>query len=331
MTVKTSALLVLMLSAALLGCEQAAAPAERFDVAVRGVYAGALADNAEQAVVGSVHHGVSFWRLHERERLYDWTHRQDLTTSLVAAAFSADGSRAVTADEHTLVLWDTNTGEALRFWRVQARILDIALSRDAGLALLGLADHTAVLFDIQRGGIVRTFQHSDRVTSVSASRNGPIAVTGSEDYSAVSWNLQTGAALARVDHQDEVQLVRISPDGELVLSMSQYDKALLWRSGTGEKLGEVPLGAERLRRGLRFTAAAFSHDNRYLVTGRVDRVVSLWRVDDMAEIKRWKIPKKKVWKPTGAAVLAVAFAGPGEIKALSSNGLAVTLRYAEAE
>jgi len=231
------------------------APVSQLEVASIGLNAGSLSTNAEYAVVSSIHHGASLWRLSDGERLYNWSHKDKNHSTLVAADFAPSNEWAVTAEVHTIALWDVATGKSPRFWTAPGDILSIALGRDGAAALLGLSDHSAVLFDIKRGGILRTLTHNNRVRSVALSDDNRIAVTGSEDYSAIAWDLASGKPLTRIDHKDDVQLVAVSDDGTIALSASKYDKAVLWKTESGELLGEVPLAAEHIKRGMRFSAA----------------------------------------------------------------------------
>jgi WD40 repeat protein len=316
-----------LLLSALTACgPKALAPVSQLEVAAAGVYSGAFSNRGEFLIAGSLYHGVSYWRLSDNERLFDWSHKPGTDTTLVAADFSPDDRWAVTADLHTLVLWDTQSGEAPRYWRAPGDILAVQLSREGQHALLGLSDHTAVLFDIGRGGVIRTLNHNNRVHSVSLSDDGKIAATGSEDYTAVTWDLEKNLPLTKMRHNDEVQLVVLSPDGSRVLSVSKYDKAVVWRSDTGEILAEIPLAAGRLKRGLRFTAARFSADNRYLLTGQPDQIVTLWQLDNLTDPTSWKVAKRKHWKPAGAAIIDVAFTADAQtFYALASNGLVFRL------
>ncbi|WP_423896138.1 WD40 repeat domain-containing protein [Candidatus Pelagadaptatus aseana] len=314
--------LVAGLSALLLSaCSDNLSPTSSFEVAVKGAQAAAISNDGLHTVIGSVHHGGSLWRNRDGERLYNWNHKTDDYTTVVAAAFSPDSRWAITANPHTMVLWDMRDGSAQRYWTAPGTILDIALSNDGRFALLGLDDQSAVLFDVQRGGIRRTFHHKNRVRAVDLSEDGRIAITGSEDTTATVWDVQSGKALQRIQHDDDVQMVAISPDGILAMSASQYDKALLWDTRTGKALGRIPLAAEQLKRGIRFTSAKFSSDGRQLLTGRPDQLVQLWDTRAIKELARWELPKRDAWKPTGAAVVSVGFQeNRGRYLAVASNG-----------
>lgn len=311
----------LTLIVGLAGCSSDHKPSKSFEVASKGAQGAALSDDGRWATIGAIHQGGSLWRTQDGERLYNWNHREDEQTTIVAADFSADGTWALTADPHTLVLWRLETGRAERFWTAPGEVLSIALSSNGRYALLGMGDHTAVIFDVIRGGILRTFVHQNRVRSVDFNEDASLALTGSEDFTAILWEVASGRELQRMQHGDDVQMVTLSPDGSRALSVGKYDKALVWDTQNGKVLGEVPLRAELLRRGMRFTAARFSDDGRQLLTGRPDQVVQLWNTDTMQLLSRWRVPKRDAWKPTSAAVLAVAFSEQANhYFAVASNG-----------
>ena len=322
-------LFFLLLSAVLAStaCNKTPAPTSSFEVASQGLHTAALDDKGEYVFAASINHGGSLWRTSDSERFYNWNHTENELSTILSADFDSAGNWALTAEAHTLVLWDTSKGSAYRFWTAPGDVLDVALGPNGSSAILGLDDHSAVIFDIRRGGILRTFTHQNRVRSVDLSDDGSIAITGSEDYSAKTWNVRTGKVLFAQQHADDVQLVKLSADGKLALSVSKYDKALVWQSETGEPLGEIPLNAEHLKRGIRFTTARFSHDNRYLLTGRPDQRVELWDIQSMQRIQEWLLPKRDKWKPSSAAVLSVSFTQTeGQYLAVGSNGMVHTLQ-----
>ncbi|WNO08988.1 hypothetical protein [Teredinibacter sp. KSP-S5-2] len=303
------------------GCDTSLSPNQSFEVAVKGVHSSSISEDGSMAVIGSIHHGGSLWTTADQERHFNWNHRPQETTTIQACDFSFNGKWAVTADPHTIVLWNTATGQGDRFWTAPGEILDIELGPGANFALLGLDDNSAVIFDIRNGGIKRRFEHGNRVRSVDISQDGKLALTGSEDFTARVWDIPSGKQLIQIKHEDDVQLVEISDDGSMALSVSKYDKALLWNTDTGEAIGEIPLNAERLKRGLHFTAARFSNDNQLLLTGRPDQIVELWETATLRKIASWKLPKRDAWKPTSAAVIAVAFSStPNHFLATASNG-----------
>lgn len=324
--------LLLTLILALHGCDRPSSPTQVTEVASIGLNAARLDNTSRYAVTGSIHHGISLWRVADQERLFDWTHTKDSPTTMIAADFSPDAAWVLTADTHTLALWKTDTGENHRYWNAPAQILAVQLSGNGRKALLGLDDHTAVLFDLINGGILQTLRHNNRVRSVALNADASIALTGSEDYQAISWDLHSGKPLAQFQHSDDVQLVALSADATLALSVSKYDKAVIWDTRTGEPVGQLPLAAEGLKRGLRFTSARFSADNRLLLTGRPDQRVTLWDIATLKALTEWELPKRSRWKPTGASIVDVAFTDESDtFYAIGSNGFLARLEYPSRE
>ena len=306
-------------------CDNHKKPADSYKVAARGLHSAAISPDAQHIVVGSIYHGGSLWDHQNRERLYNWNHQQGDQSTIFASDISDDGNWALTAESHTLVLWDIASGAALRYFTAPGEVLDMELGPGGNTALLGLSDHNAVIFNIRRGGVLRTFSHLNRVRSVDISADGSLALTGSEDYTANLWKVNDSQRINQYKHDDDVQLVRLSNDGEIALSVSKYDRALLWNTNTGDIIGELPIGKERLKRGLRYTTAKFNHDNALLLTGTPNQIIELWNVKSLTKIASWKIPKKAMWKPTSAAVLDVEFVSDNQFVAVASNGFVYTL------
>jgi WD40 repeat protein len=317
-TLPTRAALGLLLWAAA-GCSPAPGHSDALEMAAQGLYAGALSPRSELALVGSLNHGASLWRTADRARLYNWNHRQDERAALVAAAFSADGSRAVTTDPRTLVVWDTQSGSALASWATPGTVLDVALARDGRRVLMGLDDHSAVLFDAESGSHLHTLLHDGVVGSVALSADGRWALTGSDDGAAVLWEAGSGDAVHVLEHDNPVRVVALSAAGRYAFTASQGRRVAVWNGATGERLLSL---AER-NRGV--TAARFSPDERFLLVGYVNRAVELWDVVTGQRVQRWHLDGRHAWRPP--AVLAVGFsASPERFYALAGDGRLLELR-----
>lgn len=307
-------------------CGSASSPSNRVEVAINGVHGGTISDDGRFAIVGSVQHGGSFWRLDDGERLYNWNHGEGELSIIISADIDPSSNWALTAEAHTLVLWDMTTGSAARFWTAPGEVLDADLARGGRYALLGQADHSAVIFNTIQGGIARSFTHQGRVRSVDLSDDGRLAITGSEDQTAVVWQVTNGKKLFTIEHQEDVQQVAISNDGRYAFTAAKYDRAEIWDLSNQRSLTTIPLAKEKLKRGLEITAARFSADSRYLLLGYTNRHVELWQTETATLVKRWKLSKRHQWQPTGVAVVDLAFAPQANrYYALGSNGFLYSL------
>lgn len=207
-------LTLVLLTIAAHGCGGAPKPAASYELATQGVYTAALSEGSELALIGSLNHGGSLWRTGEHARVFNWNHESGAFSDLVAAEFSPDGTRAVTTDPRTLVVWDTRSGDALAYWTTPGSALDVAIGND-GRVLMGLTDHSAVLFDAGDGRHLRTLLHEGVVGTVSLSADGRWALTGSDDETSVLWDTASGEAVHRFRADNPVRVVALSPAARL--------------------------------------------------------------------------------------------------------------------
>ena len=322
-----SLLTILIIGLNIISCGQHREPSKRIEVAANGIHGGTLSSDGKLAIIGSVHHGGSLWRLKDGERLYNWNHSKAEPSVIISAAIDPKKHWAITAEAHTLVLWQLNSGDPARFWTAPGEVLDIDLAPGGRYALLGQADHSAVIFNTIRGGIVRSFNHEGRVRSVDLSADGKFAITGSEDQTAAIWEVSSGKRLMTIKHQEDVQQVALSRDGRYAFTAAKYDQAKIWSVKKKTAIKTLPLAKERIKRGLEITAARFSDNNRYLLLGYTNRTVELWQLKGMKKLKSWKLTKRRRWQPTSVSAIDLAFA-PGNKRyyAMGSSGFIYWLK-----
>ncbi len=302
-------------------CACSPRPEQTWELTAQGIYTGTISANAELALVGSMNHGASLWRITDYERLYDWNHKAGVPVELVAAAFSADGRRAVTTDPRTLVMWNTQTGESLQYWGTPGAVLDAALVPGGSDVLLGLEDHSAILFDAADGAHKLTLLHEGQVSTVDVSDDGKTAVTGSDDNRSIVWSLTTGDRRSEIDHGNPVRAVALSGDASLLFTAVSNDRVAIWRADSGA------LEHVLHRRNPGVTSARFSADGSLLLLGTVNRQVELWQVASGERLKHWTVKAENPWHPTGSAILDVAFTERrNEFRALAGDGRLADLR-----
>ena len=143
------------------------------------------------------------------------------TRWVISAAVSPDGRYALSGSEdHTLRLWELDTGACLRTFEGHTRpVSSVALSPDGRYALSGSDDHTLRLWELTTGRCLRTFEgHTNWVDSVAISPDGRSALSGSRDRTLRLWELATGRCLRTFEgHTVDVHSVAFSPDGRYAL------------------------------------------------------------------------------------------------------------------
>ncbi len=314
-------MLWLILGISLIGCGTES-PKRSWELAAQGVFTASLSSQADYAVVGSLNHGASLWRMTDIERLYNWSHQSGESAELVAAGFSPDASRAVTTDPRTLVLWDTTTGQALAYWATPGAVLDVAVLNNNRQVLMGMEDHSAVLFDATDGSYLDTFLHKGAVGSVSVSESDELALTGSDDNTAVLWSLNRKEAVHTFQHGNPVRHVALSPSGSMSFTAAQGDLVAIWDNTTGQRLHTLH---NKINHGA--VSASFSADETQLAVGYVNRQVALYDTRTGQRLKVWDSGTRHPFRATGAAIVEVAFAGNRSIiLALSGDGRLLELQ-----
>jgi WD40 repeat protein len=125
---------LLLLGVAMLTACSAKSPDTSLEVAVDGLYGGALSKDASHAVIGAFTHGGSYWQLSPGERLFDWNHGGELNEvpilgdalrrgrTFSAARFSDNNQQLITGSSDRMVqLWQLPEMQELARWELPKR------------------------------------------------------------------------------------------------------------------------------------------------------------------------------------------------------------------
>lgn len=311
----------LLLCGALIGLAGCSAeePVSIHSMAVQGLYSAALSDNGAGALIGSIQHGGSYWKNNPSQRLYNWNHNTGEYTPLVSVDIDPSGDYAATGGERSMVLWSTITGQSVGFWNTPGDIKSVKLTRNGNFALVGMDDETARYFDVKNGGVKHILRMGSVVRSVDVTPDGHYALTGDDRYQVVLWNLQTGERQHTWQLDNNIATVKLSGDGRYAFAAAQLGDAKVWSTLTGTEVSQIDTGALESRN-VTISQAQFSQDGRQLLLGQQNRRVNL--IDTLSgDVQRsWDMHLKDTLRPTGAAVLALAFGAGNTYYAIGSNG-----------
>ena len=308
------ALIYLIFALVICACTSGDAPEVQWEMALQGVYSATLSSEGRNAVIGSVHHGGSFWQVKPKERLFDWNHEAEKKTGIVTSAISDDGRRAATSEHRKIVLWNAKTGEAFWLWEAPANIQDMDLNEDGSMALLGLESYEAALFDIQNGGVKQRLSHDGIVQSVDMTPDMKWAITGGDDSLVKVWDLATGKPIHQWELNNQIKSVAISRDGLYGFASSHRGITRMWNLRTGKVLAEFPKISGHYR------AARFDRAGTKLLTGTSSGQVHLWSVPKGVKKRTWHMPPRNSWVTQNTQVLDVSFSGKG-YRAVGANGI----------
>ena len=327
---QTPALLLISLTIALVGCINDRSQ-DYAVLANDGIYSAAINESGKIAIIGSMNNGASLWDNQSKNRLFKWHHNPEQDEAIHLVSITDNGELAATVSNNTSIsIWNASHGFHIRSFLAPSKINQLALLNQNNAMIIALENHTSLMIDIPSGSTLAVFNHKGRVNSVDLNANTNIAITGSDDHSAKIWNLSKPLHSKRLAHNGPVNLVKLSPDGSLALTVARYDKVIVWDTNNASLFGEIPLSKSHLKRGVVFTAAKFSNDNRWLLTGTTGGVVQLWDLVAFKLQQQWTMPKRYFIKPNQSTVLAVAFTSKGHYSAITTNGLFHQFKYAMA-
>jgi WD40 repeat protein len=200
-----------------------------------------------------------------------------------SVAVMPDGRHAISASQdHTLRVWDLDTGQELRILAGHAGTVNgVAVSPDGRQALSASDDRTLRLWDVDAGQEVRVLPgHGGRVHGVAFMPDGRRAVSASGDQTLRMWDLETGRELCRLrGHRHTVTAVAITPDGRFGISASQDLTLRLWDLETGKELRRL-VGQEG-----GVGSVAVTPDGRHALSSFDHRTIWLWDLDTGEQLR----------------------------------------------
>ncbi len=201
-----------------------------------------------------------------------------------SAEFSPDGSRLVSASkDHTIRIWDANSGSGLRTLRGHTgQVLSAAFSPDGKRIVSASDDKTVRIWDAQTGKNVQTLEgHTGYVSSATFSPDGRRVATASGDATVRIWDASTGACLQTIEgFAGPVRSVAYSPDGEILISNSSDRQTYFWSTSDGKLI-------KRAREGT-LAPVAFNHTGkRYAISD--DRIIHVYEITDSRDLDEHEV------------------------------------------
>ena len=205
----------------------------------------------------------------------------NFTADINSVAFSPDGRMiAGGIDESEVIcLWDTATGEQLRFMKENAPnglhwVNTVAFSRDSKILASGSEDGNLYLWDVETGKRLKALtEDTENIFSVVFSSDGKTLASGNAGNTVRLWDIDTGEKLETlIGHTNWVFSVAFNPDGRTLASGS-WDKTIrLWDTTTKQQLKTFTGHTSVV------WSVAFSPDGLTLASGSEDKTIRLWNV-----------------------------------------------------
>ena len=176
------------------------------------------------------------------------------TDQVVAAAFSPDGGRIVTASlDKTARIWDAATGRQIQVLSGHADAVETAVfSPDGRRIVTASADRTARIWDAATGRQIEVLRgHADMLESASFSPDGNTLATASDDRTARIWPAQANAIGDQIDWAEAAQFDPLPSTERVALGLTAPADVRQWPAGNSkcDEAAAAPYDPDRLAAG----------------------------------------------------------------------------------
>jgi WD40 repeat protein len=161
--------------------------------------------------------------------------RLDTDQWVNVSLFTEDGRYIITGSGRPsvngIVVWDAQTGEAVRHFLPTVPVLVAVLVPDSTTILAGLGSGEIVLLDYVSGEEIRRFCcHSNWVRYLDLSSDGRYVISADQSAVVILWDFATGEEIRRFyGHESFAWEARFSPDGQTAYSAGAEGSVIEWQ------------------------------------------------------------------------------------------------------
>jgi DNA-binding beta-propeller fold protein YncE len=264
-------------------------------------------DSKELSVAGDIVNGLAFsadgtrlaaayrksgavvWDLATDKVLCSLGRRRPVTRGLVSSefapdantysvAFAPDGKTLAIGVERSVQLWDLNTVECpLKSdpFSLNDDVFGVAFSRTGDLVAAASGDGKVTVWDLnQPNKHERKFSNAAIYAVAFSPTDSAVVAASAGDGRGYVWNIETDAQTELPEQTGTVGQIAFSPNGKwLVATATDKGEVIVVDPRSGDKLDQ--LGGSKNP----IFSVAFSPDSKFLLTGDLGGVASLWNVD----------------------------------------------------
>jgi WD40 repeat protein len=283
--------------------------------------------------------------------------------------FSRDGKRLFAATESgSATVWNPNTGTSFVTVKHAGDVYQAAFSPDAQYIVTASRDQTTKVVKINNGVIEDTLKHDDWVEGVAYSPDGYNFATAADDNTVRVWEAESWREILRLRHEGFAQHVVYDPNGWYLASSSVDGTARVWDPVSGVELVRLPLDGKGGPLAFSFDSKKivtsneagelrvwnlnqldsllvsiinnqlvrsikFSRDDRWLVSGTDDSLVTLWdmpslltyALSDVEEIENNRIDYLDIYSLPSGFIRSLFFSPVSDTIGIVSEGIVTTV------
>ncbi|KAG2343322.1 WD40 repeat-like protein [Suillus weaverae] len=243
----------------------------------------ALSPNGKTVVSAGYDGQVKLWDVETGKVVAKWTGN---TESVWSVCWSASGERVLSGSRGgTARVWNAKTGKTiLTFETGHKSVFAVIYSPDnKQIATGGYNEHAAKIWDTKTGELLATLKHDNIVCSLAWTSDGKKLISGSNGPIRI-FDTATWQQITILEGHAVVYAITLSRNERLLASASWDNTARLWNLDTNLPIGPL------LQHKSPVECAAFSTDEKMLVTGGYDEDVYAWDIHTILKTADLDLP-----------------------------------------
>ncbi len=243
-----------------------------------------------------------------------WSVAVDLQHARIASA----------SDDHTIRLWNTETGQCLTTLTGHNNwVRTVAFSSHGRFLVSGGDDCTIRVWNTASGFCRRVLQPSDAwIRAVEFDpTNSRYLISGGDDQVVRRWDIKEEISYPLAQHDHRICSAAYSPDGAMVASGSDDTTVIVYdvkSSQIAHRFANADLGIK---------AVAFSPDGRYLAAGGEDQLLYIWDLKESNIEEKCVVLRPTDYRGLSGGIRSVAFSPNGRY--VISGGLDEMIRIGD--
>ena len=262
-----------------------------FNQAFSRIFAVNFSPDGRSLAAGDVNGMILRWRISDGQMISSCLGH---VTRIWSIAFSHNGRIfASSSDDHTIRIWDPDTGKCISIWENKYTywVLSLCFHPNNKVLVTGSDDQTVRLWNIESGQCIKSLEgHNGRIWSVSFSPDGNYLASGGEDNIVRIWDVETGQCIKQFKNSTKwILAIAFSPDGNYLASGGEDNILRIWDIETGKCTKSLEGHNNRI------WSVSFSPDGNYLASGGDDQVIRVWSIRSGKCLKTFSGHTSKIW------------------------------------
>jgi len=249
----------------------------------------------KQLVIFAEDNILKIWSLENHAKFISQLYQQGHTKAATTVAITPDGQRAISgSDDHTLKVWNLDTGEILHTLVGHTNeVTIVVVTPDGKKAISGSDDCTLIVWSLETGQKLYTLQgHTKEINALVVTRDGQRVISAASDSTLKVWNLEDGRELhtLRKKKQPQVELRQAwqgLQEGMSQLPQTLFDFSLKFikpvQQNQGEKVALRLLEQINALERVKFTDVALIPDGKRVISASGDHTLTVWNLEDGTE------------------------------------------------